>query len=228
MDGTAARTAPHPDAEALGRPRVSRPTIAERAARGRAAREVAPRSRHGTWEAASDRADPVGLLEEQARTRIPELVPIRHGRMLVSPFAYFRGAALPMAADLGVDAGLRPGRAALRRRAPVELRGLRVARAPPVLRRQRLRRDRPRAVGVGRQAPGREPRGGGPRERVRGAASAAGSCGAPSRSYRETMRDFAGRPMLDGLVRAPGHGRAAAPLPLAAGPEGDARASGTP
>ena len=73
---------------------------AERAARGKAARAVAPRSGHGEWEPASDRRDPVELLEEQAASRVPELVPIRYGRMLVSPFTFFRGAAYPMAADL--------------------------------------------------------------------------------------------------------------------------------
>ena len=72
----------------------------ERAARGKAAREAAPRSAHGEWEPASDRRDPVELLEEQAASRVPELVPIRYGRMLVSPFTFFRGAAYPMAADL--------------------------------------------------------------------------------------------------------------------------------
>ena len=67
----------------------------ERAALGKAAREHVPRSRHGRWEPAADRADPVALLEEQAASRVPELVPIRYGRMLVSPFTFFRGAALP-------------------------------------------------------------------------------------------------------------------------------------
>ena len=61
---------------------------------------MAPRSGHGDWEPASDRRDPVELLEEQAASRVPELVPIRYGRMLVSPFTFFRGAAYPMAADL--------------------------------------------------------------------------------------------------------------------------------
>ena len=75
-------------------------TPGERAARGKAARAVAPRSAHGEWEPASDRRDPVELLEEQAASRVPELVPIRYGRMLVSPFTFFRGAAYPMAADL--------------------------------------------------------------------------------------------------------------------------------
>ena len=52
------------------------------------------------FEPAPDRPDPVALLEEQAVTRVPELVPVRWGRMLVSPFTYYRGAALPMASDL--------------------------------------------------------------------------------------------------------------------------------
>jgi uncharacterized protein (DUF2252 family) len=72
----------------------------ERVARGKAARAEVSRSSHAVWEPPSDRTSPVDLLERQAKTRIPELVPIRHGRMLASPFSYFRGAALPMASDL--------------------------------------------------------------------------------------------------------------------------------
>jgi uncharacterized protein (DUF2252 family) len=79
---------------------VPHPTVAERAATGKAARAIAPRSGQGEWEPASDRRDPVELLEEQAASRVPDLVPIRYGRMLVSPFTFFRGAAYPMAADL--------------------------------------------------------------------------------------------------------------------------------
>ena len=75
-------------------------TPAERAARGKAARDAAPLSRHARWRPDSSRPDPVSLLEEQAESRIPELVPIRHGRMLVSPFTFYRGAALIMAGDL--------------------------------------------------------------------------------------------------------------------------------
>ena len=73
---------------------VPRLTPAERAARGKAARAEVPRSPHAEWEPPPDRRDPVELLEEQAATRVPELVPIRYGRMLVSPFAFYRGAAL--------------------------------------------------------------------------------------------------------------------------------------
>jgi uncharacterized protein (DUF2252 family) len=77
-----------------------RRTKAERAARGKAARAQVPRQAHAAFDPPSDRPDPLGLLAEQAVSRVPELVPLRHGRMMVSPFTYFRGAALPMASDL--------------------------------------------------------------------------------------------------------------------------------
>jgi uncharacterized protein (DUF2252 family) len=72
----------------------------ERRARGKAARREVPRSSHADWAPAADRSDPIDLLEEQAKTRVPELVPIRYGRMAASPFAFFRGAAYLMASDL--------------------------------------------------------------------------------------------------------------------------------
>src|SRR3989454_11547728 len=75
-------------------------TPKERAARGKAARAEVPRTSHGEWEPPPHRPDPVELLEEQAQTRVPELVPIRYGRMLVSPFTFYRGAAYLMASDL--------------------------------------------------------------------------------------------------------------------------------
>ena len=77
-------------------------TVDQRVARGRSARRDAPRSSHGSWQPAADRPDPVALLQEQAESRVARLVPIRHGRMLVSPFTFYRGAALIMAADLAV------------------------------------------------------------------------------------------------------------------------------
>jgi uncharacterized protein (DUF2252 family) len=77
----------------------ARLTPAERAKLGKAARERAPRDAHAAADLGSDR-DPVGLLERQAESRVPDLVPVRYGRMLVSPFTFFRGAALPMASDL--------------------------------------------------------------------------------------------------------------------------------
>jgi len=75
-------------------------TPAERAAKGKAARAEVPRDSHAVFDPGPDRPDPIALLEEQATTRVPELVPVRYGRMMVSPFTYYRGAALPMAADL--------------------------------------------------------------------------------------------------------------------------------
>jgi uncharacterized protein (DUF2252 family) len=76
------------------------PTVAERYAAGRAKRADAPRSSHAGWEPPTDRSDPIGILEEQATTRLPQLVPIRYGRMATSPFAFLRGSAALMAADL--------------------------------------------------------------------------------------------------------------------------------
>jgi uncharacterized protein (DUF2252 family) len=75
-------------------------TVAERIARGKEARRQTPRRTQGEYRPAADRPDPVDLLEAQAQTRVPELVPIRYGRMLVSPFTFYRGAAKIMAADL--------------------------------------------------------------------------------------------------------------------------------
>jgi uncharacterized protein (DUF2252 family) len=98
-----AQTAETP-ARAVGRyqldTEVGRLTPAERAARGKTARAQVPRDTHAAFDPPPDRPDPIGLLEEQARSRVPELVPVRWGRMMVSPFSYYRGAALPMASDL--------------------------------------------------------------------------------------------------------------------------------
>ena len=75
-------------------------TVAERAARGKAVRAEVPHSAHAAWEAPPHRPDPVDLLEEQAQARVPELAPIRYGRMLTSAFAFYRGGAYLMASDL--------------------------------------------------------------------------------------------------------------------------------
>lgn len=85
------------------------PSAEQRAAAGKAAREAAPRASHGDWEPAARRRDPVKVLEDQGKSRVPELVPIRYGRMLVSPFTFYRGAAAIMAMDLAKtpDSGLR-------------------------------------------------------------------------------------------------------------------------
>src|SRR4249919_975672 len=79
---------------------LERMTPAERAARGKQARSAVPRESHAVFDPPPDRPDPIGLLEEQAKSRVPELVPVRWGRMMVSPFTFYRGAALPMASDL--------------------------------------------------------------------------------------------------------------------------------
>ena len=79
---------------------LGRLTPAERAARGKAARAAVPRASHAVFDPGPGRADPIALLAEQAQARVPELVPVRWGRMMVSPFTFYRGAALPMASDL--------------------------------------------------------------------------------------------------------------------------------
>src|SRR5215470_16759256 len=80
--------------------KIEHPSIEERKAVGRQARDQTPPSSHAGWKPAAGRPDPVGLLEAQTLTREPDLVPVRHGRMLVSPFTFYRGAAKIMAADL--------------------------------------------------------------------------------------------------------------------------------
>ena len=95
------------------RRRSPHPSVEEREAEGRGGpRRGRPQSSHAKWRPAIDRPDPVALLEEQNLTREPDLVPVRHGRMMVSPFTFYRGAAKIMAADLkdtpvaGLDAQL--------------------------------------------------------------------------------------------------------------------------
>ena len=102
-----------PGARGPGRSRararaVEQLSRADRAARGKEARAMAPLDSHAEFAPGKSR-DPVGLLLDQAKSRVPELVPVRHGRMLVSPFTFYRGAALPMAADLAATpaSGLR-------------------------------------------------------------------------------------------------------------------------
>jgi uncharacterized protein (DUF2252 family) len=75
-------------------------TRAERFAAGKSLRTKAPRTSHGEWSSAAERPDPIGLLEESNSSRVQELVPIRYGRMSLSPFAFLRGSAVVMASDL--------------------------------------------------------------------------------------------------------------------------------
>ena len=120
---------------------VAHPSVGERRARGKQGLQPDASSQPHRMVPATDRPDPVGLLDEQNLTREPDLVPVRHGRMLVSPFTFYRGAAKIMAADLagtptaGLQVQLSGGCA------PVELRAVRLARAGAAVRPERLRRD---------------------------------------------------------------------------------------
>jgi uncharacterized protein (DUF2252 family) len=91
---------PQPSARAQLESKLGHLTPAERAARGAQARAEVPRESHADFTVSARRPDPITLLQEQAKARVPELVPVRWGRMMVSPFTYYRGAALPMASDL--------------------------------------------------------------------------------------------------------------------------------
>ena len=172
------------------------PAVSERRALGKRAREAVPRKAHAVWRPPAGRADPVGILERQAETRLPELLPIRYGRMSQSPFAFFRGAAAIMAADLATtprsgfvtqlcgDAHLS------------NFGGLRRTRSAAPLRPQRLRRDAPGTVGVGCQAARGKPGGRGP-QRGPGSSQRRAAVTAAARAYREAMRDFAAMGNLD-------------------------------
>ncbi len=127
---------------------------------------MVPRTSHGAWTPAPDRPDPLALLRAQDDDRMADLVPIRWGRMsslAVCLLPRFGGAH---GGRPGSAAAHRPHRAALRRRPPLELRPVRLARARAALRRQRLRRDAARAVRVGPEAPGGELRPGEPQQRL--------------------------------------------------------------
>jgi Uncharacterized protein conserved in bacteria (DUF2252) len=129
---------------------VAHLSVSERIARGKAARSEVPRSSHAAFEPSPTRTDPVELLERQAQTRVPELVPIRYGRMLVSPFTFYRGAAMIMAEDLASTprSGL-----TVQCCGDAHLSNFGVFASPERradLRSQRLRRDAPGPVGVGR------------------------------------------------------------------------------
>jgi Uncharacterized protein conserved in bacteria (DUF2252) len=96
--------------------KIPHPSVDDRKARGLEAVDRAPLSSHTNWTPTAGRPDPVALLEEQDATREPDLVPVRHGRMMVSPFTFYRGAAKIMAADLAGHRwlGWKPSCAAMR------------------------------------------------------------------------------------------------------------------
>ena len=144
------------DARPGTEPSAAFPSRDERLSAGKALRETLPHGLHAAWKKQSKARDPIAILEESNRDRLPELVPIRYGRMLRSPFTFLRGSAGLMAYDLSTlpSTGLRVqacGDCHLS-----ELRPVRDARAQPGLRHQRFRRDPARALGVGCQAPGRQ------------------------------------------------------------------------
>ena len=222
--GPAARMSGRGPARAAAVEQLSR---ADRVARGKDARAAAPLESQAEFTPAGKR-DPVGLLLEQEKTRVPELVPVRHGRMLVSAFTFYRGAALPMAADLATHARLGAAGAAVRGCPPVEFRRVRLAGAQPGLRRQRLRRDPAGAVRVGRQAAGREPDGGRTGQRVprQGLPQdhSGGGRRLPHRDARVRGPDLHGRlvharghPVGPGQVPVPGQGEKVQGSPEAAG-----------
>jgi Uncharacterized protein conserved in bacteria (DUF2252) len=142
-------------------PQLSPITPAGRRTHGKRLRDAVPRDAHVTWRAHAGRDDPISIFRSADPTRQPELVPLRYGRMLQSPFTFYRGSAGVMAADLALTpaTGIRPG---VRRRPSAEFRRLRDTGAPADLRYQRPRRDAPRAMGVGSQAAGRFLRSGRP------------------------------------------------------------------
>ena len=95
----------------------SHPTRAERYAMGKSLREKCPRTSHAAWQPAADRPDPVNLVLKADEGRLPDLLPLRHGRMVLSPFTFYRGSALAMAVDLATtpasSAGPRAGEDAI-------------------------------------------------------------------------------------------------------------------
>ena len=156
---------------------IAHPGIEERRAAGKQTREQTPPSSHAGWRPAAGRPDPVALLEAQNLTREPDLVPVRHGRMMVSPFTFYRGAATIMAADLkdtpvaGLDAQL-CGDAHLSNFGLFASPGTAAAVRP-----ERLRRDAAGAVRVRREADGGEFPDRGPQQRVLQGRRARGDAG---------------------------------------------------
>ena len=181
---------PSADAEPFASLR-RRPT--PRAERYRMGRHCANRCRGRRWGTGRRRpADRTGAADHGSHEgRLDWLIPVRVGRMVASPYGFLRGTAIVMAEDVGAPAGHRDHAGDLRRRAPGQLRLLRLARARPGDRPERLRRGAPRRLGVGPAPAGRQHLGGRPAERghrgaVRGARSLA--------AWRRTARRCAGWP----------------------------------
>ena len=185
------------------RGRIPHPPVAERAARGKAARSGAPRSGHADWAPATGRRAPEAVLLEQAADRVPELVPLRHERMLASPFGFFRGAA-------GID-GRRPRGDAATPGSTVQLcgdahlsnfGGFAAPDRELVFDINDFDETARGPVGVGRQAAGGELRGRGPRARARRRRRGATPCEAAVGSYRDRDAAIRDDAQPRALVRA--------------------------
>ena len=189
-------------------------TREQRVATGKAARASVPLEAHAEFDAAPTR-DPVGLLLSQSESRVPELVPVRHGRMLVSPFTYYRGAALPMAADLADTpiAGSGCSCAATRTCPTSGCSGRPSGSSSSTSTTSTRRCPGPWEWDVKRLAASFEVAGA--RQRLHREAAGARSCAGGPRLPRG---DAGVRGAADHgrLVRAPRHGRAAAAVPVAA------------
>ena len=148
------------------RPSAQPRTRAEQYAAGKALREACPRETHAVWKPPAGRRDAVETVLAAEKGRMPELLPLRHGRMVRSPFTFYRGSALAMAADLGATPSSGRLRPVLRGRAPEQFRRVRHPGAADHLLHQRPRRDAARAMGVGSQAPRDEFRRGVPGQRA--------------------------------------------------------------
>ena len=191
------------DSERAGTP--GQLSHADRVALGKDARRATPREAHAEFQPGGSR-DPVGLLLEQSKSRVPELVPIRHGRMLVSAFTFYRGAALPMAADLATTptSGLQ-----VQLCGDAHLSNFGAFASPErelVFDVNDFDETLPGPVRMGRQAAGGEPGGGGTRERVPSQAPPQdrprGGAGVPEGDARVREADVPA-----GVVRASGHRR---------------------
>ena len=153
-----------------------RPTVDEQREAGKSLRQKCPRGSHAIWKPPANRPDPLRLLEQSNKGRIAGLIPIRYGRMVRTPFTFYRGAALNMAADLAATpaTGLRVqacGDCHL-----LNFGALCHARATARVRHQRSGRDAARALGMGRQAPRRELRACVPQQRLQRTVTRAMRC----------------------------------------------------
>jgi len=126
----------------------------EHIAAGKALREATPRKSHAEWNPLAERHDPIATLEESNRDRLPELVPIRYGRMLRTPLHVSSGFRRSHGQRSGGNAQHGHPGPGLRGLPSAELWPVRQPRAAPVVRYQRLRRDAARPLGVGRETPG--------------------------------------------------------------------------